>query len=94
MTCADAEQHIDLWRLVARLVDGRPALPVLALLGMAAWIGGQGALANMVLGRARTTESSGAYSMFDLLAEILQRGINPACWANLAPTPGKIGKGR
>jgi hypothetical protein len=39
ITCNDAEQHIDLWRQVARLVDGPNALPVLALLGMAAWIG-------------------------------------------------------
>ena len=80
ITCADADLHIDLWRQVARLVDGPPALPVLALLGMAAWIGGQGALANLVLDRAAETEGYSHYTLFELLQGVLRVGINPREW--------------
>jgi hypothetical protein len=82
ITCADAEQHIDLWRQVARLVDGPNALPVLALLGMAAWIGGQGALANLVLDRANQ-DGGDQYSLLGLLHAVLQRGVNPRDWESL-----------
>ena len=80
---ADAHQHLVLWRQAAALVDGPAALPVLGLLGMAAWIDSQGALANLVLDRARTTEGFADYTMFGLLEEILGRGMDPACWESL-----------
>jgi hypothetical protein len=45
---------------------------VLALLGMAAWIGGQCAVANMVLDRAEP--GCDRYTLLDLLRELLQLG--------------------
>ena len=47
---------------------------------MAAWIGGQGALANMVLDRAAETEGYSRYSLFELLDGVLRAGINPREW--------------
>ena len=80
MTCADADVHIDLWRQIVQLVDGPPALPILGLLGMAAWIDGQGALANLVLDRAVETEGSSNYTLIGLLQGVLRGGINPRAW--------------
>jgi hypothetical protein len=83
ITCAEAERHIDLWRQVARLVGGGPALPVLGLLGMAAWIAGQGALANLVLDRAAGTVGSADYTLFELVETVLRVGVNPGEWDRL-----------
>ena len=91
---ADAHRHLVLWRQAAALVDGPASLPVLGLLGMAAWIDSQGALANLVVDRARTTEGFEDYTMFGLLEEILGRGMDPACWESLRPTPAELQNGR
>ena len=47
---------------------------------MSASIGGQGALANMVLDRAGGTEGSAEYTMFELLQTVLRLGVNPHKW--------------
>ena len=46
---ADALHHVDLWRGIAARVDGPKARPVLGLLATAAWIAGDGTLANLTL---------------------------------------------
>ena len=53
---------------------GLGTFPVLALLGMAAWIGGQGALANLVLERAEH-DGCDQYSLLGLLQAVLERGL-------------------
>ena len=53
---------------------------MLGLLGMAAWIGGQGALANLVLDRASETDGHFNYTLFELLHGVLRVGINPQEW--------------
>jgi hypothetical protein len=92
ISTAEAQRHVDLWRQAATRVNGPLALPVLGLLGIADGIAGQGGLANVVLERAQSTEGSEAYSMLGLLAEILGRGVDPACWEALGPSGDDVGQ--
>ena len=73
--------HADLWRGVAALTpDTEVVLPVLGLLGMAGWIGGDGALANVALERADQVLSGAAYSMLRLLQEVVENAVPPTMW--------------
>ena len=83
MSRAEAEQHGDLWgQVVARAVAPWEAAP-LCLLGMAAWISGNGALQNCCADRAHRVDPH--YSMATLLDDISQQALPPSCWELLAP---------
>jgi hypothetical protein len=83
MTRTEAEHHCDLWgQVVARAVAPWEAAP-LCLLGMAAWISGNGALQNCCADRVHHVDPT--YSMASLLDDISQRALPPTCWDLLAP---------
>ena len=79
-----AEQHQRLWRqVVARTVPPYEAAPI-CLLGLAAWIGGDGALMNCCIERITIVDPD--YSLGRLLAEISRAALAPSLWDDLAPT--------
>ena len=81
MDRATGRVHADLWRGVAALTpDTEVVLPVLGLLGMAGWIGGDGALANVALERAEQVPGGAAYSMLRLLQEVVEKAVPPTTW--------------
>ena len=55
-------------------------MPVLGLLGMAGWIGGDGALANVALERAEQVPGGIRYSMLTLLQEVVEKAVPPSAW--------------
>jgi len=76
-----AASHVEAWRQVAALTpDVSAALPALTLLGMSAWIAGQGALANVAAARADRLPGAQAYTLLRLLHDALDRAVNPAIW--------------
>ena len=78
---ATGRLHADLWRGVAALTPDTPVvLPVLGLLGMAGWIGGDGALANVALERAEQVPDRTRYSMLTLLQTVIDNAIPPSAW--------------
>ncbi|HEX8509596.1 MAG TPA: DUF4192 domain-containing protein [Propionibacteriaceae bacterium] len=82
MSRPDIDDHLDLWgQVVARAVAPWEAAP-LCLLGMAAWISGNGALQNCCADRARRVHPG--YSMTTLLDEINQRALPPSFWDLMA----------
>ena len=73
----DAEQHAALWqRVVSRVPPALSAAP-LALLGMAGWISGDGALLNCA---PRSCAAASAYSMGAPAEQISDRAISPRLW--------------
>ena len=77
-----ADAHVDLWsQVVSRAVAPWQAAP-LCLLGMAAWVCGNGALQNCC--SERVHEVSPAYSMAALLDEISDRALPPSFWDAMA----------
>jgi hypothetical protein len=77
-----AEAHVDLWRqVVAQSPDYLAAAP-LCLLGMSAWVAGQGALQNCCVERA--LELDPQYSMAWLLSDINRRCLPPSYWDQLS----------
>ncbi len=81
MTREAVHQHIQLWTDVVAAVPPVLASAPLALLGMAAWIGGHGALLNCCV--ARLEEVDPDYSMGHLLADISARAVPPTVWDEL-----------
>lgn len=82
MTREDIDEHLDLWgQVVARTVAPWQAAP-LCLLGMAAWISGNGALQNCCADRARRVRPE--YSMTRLLDDINERALPPSLWDTMA----------
>ena len=79
----DARHHVNLWRDIASRADGTIALPVLGLLATAAWISGNGTLANITLDRADTTDGADTYSLTGLLHQLLQSGMPPSVWPGI-----------
>lgn len=92
MTRTDVDDHVDLWgQVVAKTVAPWQA-PPLCLLGMAAWISGNGALQNCCSARARHLDPD--YSLAALLDEINQRALPPSFWdlmaAEMRGAPGVL----
>jgi hypothetical protein len=92
MTRAGIDDHLDLWgQVVARTISPWE-VPPLCLLGMAAWIAGNGALQNCCTARARRADPD--YSMAGLLDDINQRALPPSFWdsikSDLTPGPGPL----
>jgi hypothetical protein len=70
--------HVELWQQVVSRAIPALATPAVCLLGMAAWIQGQGALQVCCLERARRLTPE--YSMIRTLQEINERAVPPAVW--------------
>jgi hypothetical protein len=78
MTRGNAIQHVDLWRdLVRRTPHDLMAAPA-ALLGFAAWLSGDGALAWCAVERCQDAEPG--YRLASLLTDALAGGISPSRW--------------
>jgi Domain of unknown function (DUF4192) len=76
-----AGDHVALWQqVVSRTPPGLAAAP-LCLLGMAAWVAGNGALQNCCVERVEQIDPS--YTMASLLSDINRRAIPPRCWDEL-----------
>jgi hypothetical protein len=79
----EAEQHVKVW---LRVLDGVPpdlsAAP-LALLGVAAWVAGDGAMLNCCVDRLQDRHPG--YSMGRLLADLSERAVPPSLWRTWGP---------
>jgi hypothetical protein len=71
-----AEIHVELWRHVMRRVEERYVPAPACLLAYAAFISGDGGLANVALDRA--VDADPHYSMALLLRDLMQLGVPPA----------------
>jgi hypothetical protein len=80
----DPEPHITLWREVLRRVEEPYAAAPACLLAYAAFISGDGALANVALDRADAADPD--YTMAALLRDVIRYGLPPAA-ARLQMTP-------
>lgn len=81
MTRVTADQHVALWsRVVAHTLPPWET-PPLCLLGMAAWLAGQGALHVECIERASRIRPS--YSLLHILDDIQARALPPAAWDDL-----------
>ena len=78
MSHANAEQHVDLWRdAVRRAPVGLRAAPA-SLLGFAAWLAGNGALAWCAVDSAQDADPG--YSLAGLLSRALADAVPPSAW--------------
>lgn len=75
MTRTNAENHAEMWRLVAT----RTAVPgAYALAGFGYWLSGDGARAAMAIEQA--TAADPEHAMANLVGTVLTLGVNPAEW--------------
>jgi hypothetical protein len=77
----EAEQHVEVWLRVLNHVAPELSAGPLALLGMAGWISGHGALLNCCADRLRGQHPH--YSMGRLLTEISDLALSPSVWRTL-----------
>jgi hypothetical protein len=82
ITPEGADQHIAVWQAVVGRITPMLSSAPLALLGMAAWIGGNGALLNCCAERLGRIDPG--YSMGRLLDSISERALSPKLWETLA----------
>jgi Domain of unknown function (DUF4192) len=83
MRHSNADRHVDLWRdLVRRSPRDLMAAPA-ALLGFAAWLSGDGALAWCAVDRCQETEPD--YSLALLLTDALTAAVPPSSWQPVGP---------
>lgn len=75
MSRSDARGHVDFWTDLARRAPAAFAAAPTALLGWAAWLAGDGALAWAALDRC--AEADPGYSMADLLQQVVEQAIDP-----------------
>ena len=78
MTHANAGAHVDLWRDVVRRTPLELRAPAAALLGFAAWLSGDGALAWCAVERAQEAEPG--YGLASLLTQVLAGALPPSSW--------------
>jgi hypothetical protein len=74
----DAEEHARVWMQVVSQVPPTLSAAPLALLGIAAWIAGDGALQNCCSDELARLHPR--YSMGGLLADISERALSPKLW--------------
>lgn len=84
MNRANAERHVDLWRDLLRRTPLEWSAAPAALLGFAAWLAGDGALAWCAVDRCQVAEPD--YGMAALLAQALAAAVPPSTWA---PVPSE-----
>lgn len=78
MTRANAEQCLAVWLRVIKVAPDHVAIPAVCLAGLAAWIGGQGALLTVCVERG---EDLGVdYSLLDIVSDIQARAVPPSEW--------------
>lgn len=88
MTRADATAHVEFWRDVVRRTPPELVAAPAAVLGFAAWLSGQGALAWCAVDRSR--EADPDYGLAGVLAEALTSAVPPSTWDTMADTgPGR-----
>lgn len=96
VTRENALSHVALWGdLTRRAPDEARAAPA-ALMAFSSWLAGDGARAWCALDQV---PSGQPYSMADVVAALVQQGINPATWAHIRAdlhptTPGSDQPGR
>ncbi len=78
ITTDRAQQHIRLWHAVVAAAPPPHQAAPLALLGIAAWIAGDGALLNVCAERLRA--EAPAYSMGSLLERVSEAALSPSHW--------------
>lgn len=78
-----AEDHVRLWSAVVRWSLAEVAAGPLGLLGVAAWVSGNGALLNCCV--ERLERDAPGYTLGHLLADISDRALPPSLWEELAP---------
>jgi hypothetical protein len=78
---SDAWLHVELWRQVVSRATPPLAVPALCLLGLAAWIAGQGTLQVCCLERVLSLDPN--YSMTRILQDLHARAVPPSYWDRL-----------
>ena len=78
-----AEDHLRLWSAVVARSPADVAAAPLGLLGVAAWISGNGALLNCCVERLEHLDPR--YTLGHLLGDISDRALPPSLWEELAP---------
>lgn len=78
MTRDDAARHVELWRDVVRRCPLELRAASAALLGFAAWLAGNGALAWCAVDRAQEAEPG--YGLAGLLTQALAGAVPPSAW--------------
>ena len=81
LTRERAEDHVALWQHVVSRTPPWLAPAPLCLLGMSAWVSGNGALQNCCIDRVGQIDPT--YSMASLLADINRRALPPSYWDQL-----------
>ncbi len=82
MSRDNADSHFAVWSQVMRCVPDDLLAPVGSLTAFAAWLNGSGVLASHAVDRVLAVYPR--YSMALLIGRILQSGINPSRWDELA----------
>jgi hypothetical protein len=82
MTRDNAEQHLQLWRTVINQTAAGVSHTPLHLAGMAAWITGDGATADIALERAQAAPRPGT-PPFVLLDALIDHVVPPYRWTEL-----------
>ncbi len=78
---SEARAHLQLWASVVAVTPPELASAPLCLLGLAAWISGDGALQNCCVERLERIHPD--YSLGILLGDISARALSPAVWDEL-----------
>lgn len=85
LTRAAARQHVELWTDLHRRAPDDLAADAAAVLALAAWLSGHGALAWCAVDRAESLEPG--HTLAALVADLLSRAVPPSAWP--AGLPGE-----
>ena len=78
-----AQLHATLWQGVAAMTPDDVAAPVLGLLGIAAWVAGNGALTNVAIERADAYGYLTNHGLLGIARHVMEHAIPPAAWDQL-----------